>query len=211
MFIKQKITSYSLYFIILLLILLVVAVRVSASSDVIKSNPIAKVEKNGVFVSINKVAATGKGKTNIVSCFDYPNNDDWLPHVTLNDGIENIPLEEGVLINPVDPATSASNHRCYNLLFSKELLRGKRAKLIVEKIQTTIPESLTQDMCLEAQKTIQIDYPDFTFSCDIGDHGIGYTITSLPSGMEENQAYGLINGALTNTITGPWELDVTIP
>lgn len=210
--ITNKIKSYSLHLIaLLLLILLVTTIKASASADATKSNSAVKVEKNGVSVSINKITTNKKGKTDIVSCFDYPDNDDWLPHVKLNDDTETISLEEGILINPVDPATSASNHRCYHLIFSKELVRGKKVKLVVDKIQTTIPESLTQDMCLDAQKKIQVDYPDFAFSCDIGDHGIGYTITSLPSEMDENQAYGLINDALTKKVDGPWELDVTIP
>lgn len=150
------------------------------------------------------------GKTIVVACFDYPNNADWLPHGVLVNGDESIPIEGGALINPTDPATSDSNHRCYNLTFSKEI-RGQRAIFVIDKVQTTIPESLTQDMCLDAEKKIQIDYPDFSFSCDIGNHGIGYIIRSLPSEMNENQAYQIINDALTDTVHGPWELEVTIP
>lgn len=206
-----KIAFHSLYFIILFIVASKVYILASASTDDSKLLSISKVEKNGVFVSVNKITTEkDKGETDIVSCIDLPSNDDWLPHVILNDGTENIPLESGSVINLMDAATSASSHRCYHFIFPK-YVQGKTVKLIIEKLQTTIPESLTQDMCLEAQDKIQVNHPDFVFSCNIGDHGVGYTIVNLPGKMGEIQAYGLINDALTNTVVGPWELDITIP
>ncbi|MGC1377368.1 MAG: hypothetical protein WA821_14145 [Anaerolineales bacterium] len=205
----KKIMVYVVCFVFLFLLSARVSAIVSASADEANLKPIAQTTKNGLTVSINKITAT-TAKTDLVSCFDYPSNADWLPHVALYDGANRIAVEEMSLINAKAPATSASNHRCYHLIFPKGL-SGKTAKLVVEKLQTTIPESLTQAMCTRAQNKMTQSYPGFSFSCNIGDHGIGFSINKMPKGMNEAQAHDLINNALTNTATGPWELTVAVP
>jgi len=206
-----KIASYSLWFIVLFLVASKGYTMVSAFGDETKLPAISKIEKNGVSVSVNKVTTdTNKGKTDIVSCIDLPSNADWLPYAKLKNGTEDIAFETTTVIDPIGGDASNSSYRCYHFIFPKEL-HNKKVKLSIEKLRISLPESLTHDMCLEAQNKIQVDYPDFMFSCNIGDHGISYTIDNLPKNMDEIQAYSLINDTLTSTLFGPWELDITVP
>ena len=182
-----------------------------ATRDEFVAKPIAQVAHNGVSVSINGVAVDKvKGKTDIVSCVDLPDNSDWIPYSTIYDGSEVIQAEEMKLINYKKPETSASSHRCYHFIFPKDVTK-KSIKFTIEKIQTTVPESLTQEMCNDAQNKILTTYSDFLFSCNIGDHGVGYSLIELPENMDESRAYTLVNEALTNTVLGPWKMDIFVP
>lgn len=77
---------------------------------------------------------------------------------------------------------------------------------MIQKLQTPIPESLTQGDCDRALEKIKMSYADFSFSCNLGDHGIGFNYQKLPANMTSDQAGTLISDALTETVTGPWEL-----
>ncbi|MCC7119540.1 MAG: hypothetical protein IT310_13530 [Anaerolineales bacterium] len=206
-----KAISYSVWFIILFLVASKGYTMASAFGDETRLPAISKIEKNGVSVSVNKVTTDrNNGKTDIVACIDLPSNADWLPYAKLKNGSEVITFETTTVIDPIGDDASNSSHRCYRFIFPKEL-HNKKVILSIEKLQISLPESLTQEMCLEAQNKIQVDYPDFLFSCKIGDHGISYVIDNLPKSMDEIEAYSLINGALTSAVVGPWELDVTLP
>lgn len=182
-----------------------------ANRDEFVPKPMAQVTHNKLSASLNKISIDkAKGKTDIVSCVDLPDNSDWLPHATIDDGSEIIQAEQLILINYKKPETSASSHRCYHFIFPKAVTK-KSVKFTIEKMQTTIPENLTQEMCKEAQNKIWTTYPEFSFSCNIGDHGIGYTLIELPQNMDEIQAYALVNEALTSTVLGPWEMNVSVP
>lgn len=182
-----------------------------ATKDEFVSKPITGVTYNNVHATVNKVTVNKvKEKTDIVSCVDLPNNSDWLPYTTITIGEETISAEQMILINYKKPETSASSHRCYHFIFPKAVT-SKTVKFTINKLQTTIPESLTQEMCNDAQNKIQVTYPDFSFSCNIGDHGIGLKLNETPQGMNDAEAHFLINDALTNTVSGPWEMNVSIP
>jgi hypothetical protein len=207
---KIRIVSYSLTFLAILFATINVT-QALATRDEGVEKPLGIVTHNNLSMSVNQISVDGiEGKTDIVSCVDLPDNSDWLPYATIYDGSETIQAEELKLVNYKNPETSESSHRCYHFIFPKAVT-SKSVIFTIEKLQTTIPELLTQEMCSNVQNKIRNRYPTFTFSCEIGDHGVGYKITNRPKDMAESQAYPLIREALTNTMNGPWKMDVEVP
>ena len=207
---KIKITIYSLVFLAVFVSTTNITKALAIRNELV-GKPIGQVTHNGLSVSVNQISVDKlKETTEIVACINLPDNSDWLPYATIYDGLEAIQNEQLKLVNYKDPETSESSYRCYHFIFPKAVT-SKSVRFTIEKLQTTIPEIITQEMCASAQDKIRKEYPNFVYSCEIGNHGLGYKIVEIPKYMTETQASGLINDALTDTVNGPWEIDVTVP
>ncbi len=215
---KNKLVKISLYLLVFLAffwgtanITAGQAAQNETPSPELVGKPIARNIHNNLTVSVNKISLdSANNKTDIVSCVDLPNNSDWLPYAVIYDGLEKIPAEQLILIDYKNPETTRSSHRCYHFIFSKAVA-SESVKFTIEKLQTTIPETITSEMCNNAQEKIKREHSSFVFSCVISDHMMAYEITSTPKEMSEAEAYLLINDALTDTVNGPWEMDVKVP
>lgn len=174
-----------------------------ASSNKDTLNPIDQVTNNGVTVNIKNVIFD-QDKTEFVACFDQPNKATWLPYAVLKDGSSTIINSKYTILNWEDPKTFEGTYRCYEYTFFGKA--SPSAQFVIQKLQTPIPESLTQADCDRALAKIKMSYSDFSFSCNFGDHGIGFTFQKLPTGMTSDQAGTLITDALTESVTGPWVL-----
>ncbi len=210
-----KIVFYALVFLVVVFVTASITTEKAVNDEVINAElakePIAQVTHNNLTVSVNGISVDKtKGKTDIVSCIDLPDNSDWLPYAIIYDGSEKIQAEQMILIDYKNPETAASSHRCYHFIFPKTVT-GKSVKFAIEKLETTIPENLTEEMCGEAQEKISKEYSTFMFSCKLGDHSMQYEIVQKPKDMDDEEAFFLIHQALTNTMNGPWEMDVEIP
>lgn len=210
-----KILFYAMLFLAIFFVTANITTEQAANEEItdaeLTEKPIVQVTHNNLTVSVNGISVDKeKKKTDIVSCINLPDNSDWLPYAIINDGSEKVHAEQMILIDYKNPETAASSHRCYHFIFPKAVT-GKSVKFTIEKLETTIPESLTEEMCKSAQAKISKEHPTFVFSCELGNHSIGFEITEKPKDMSDAEAYFLINQALTNTINGPWEMDVEIP
>ena len=177
----------------------------SASSDGNNSKVIDQVTNQGVTVSINSVVFE-EDQTRFVACFDLPSKAAWLPHAVLIDGPTTIVNSKYTILNWEDPKTFEGTYRCYQYTFFGKI--SPAAGFVIEKIRTDIPESLSQADCDRALEKIKMSYADFSFSCKFGDHGIGFEFQK-PAGMTSDEAGALITDALTETVTGPWDLKLS--
>lgn len=179
---------------------------VNTNPDSTKQNAIQSVSFNDVTVSLVSVAASDSRIESEV-CIELPDNGDWLPYAYLEVEGKQTPVETVALMNAKNADTYKSTYRCYELDFPVGASDDvTEVKVVVEKLQINLPEFLTQEMCAEAEKEIHNTYSDFSFSCEIGKQGIGFTILGKPQDMTEDQANQLIFEALTETVEGPWEL-----
>lgn len=179
---------------------------VNASPDATKQNAVQSVSSNNVTVSLMSVDVSDSRVESEV-CIELPDNGDWLPYAYLEVEGKQTPVETVVLMNAKNADTYKSSYRCYQFEFPASVSDDvAEVKVVVEKLQINLPEFLTEEMCAEAEKEIQNTYSDFSFSCEIGKQGIGFTILDKPQDMTEDQANQLIIEALTETVEGPWEL-----
>ncbi len=202
----NKYTFTTLMGLTILGIILLVGYKVaSASSDGANSEVIDQVTNQGVTVSISSVVFE-QDQTKFVACFDLPSKTAWLPHAVLIDGSTTIVNSKYTILNWQDPKTFEGTYRCYQYTFFGKASPATR--FVIEKIQTDIPELLTQADCDRALVKIKMSHADFSFSCKFGDHGIGFDIQK-PTGMTSDEAGALITDALTETVTGPWNLQLS--
>ena len=179
---------------------------VSANSPEANLKLIDQVTNHGVTVSVNNVEFE-QDKTRFVACFDLPSPGDWLPYAVLQDDSSTIVNGEYTILNWENAETFEGKHQCYQYtIFGKA---SPSARFVIQKLQIPIPESLAQADCDRALATIKMSYADFSFSCNFGDHGIGFDIQNLPADMTSDQAGKLIVDALTETVDGPWELKLS--
>jgi hypothetical protein len=175
-----------------------------------KQDPIQFVSANGVTISLMSINVKSS-RVEPTICIDLPDNGDWLPYAYLEIEKDRVPVDVVALVNAKNPDTYQSTNRCYEFGFPTGIPNGiGEVKIVVEKLQTSLPEFLTEEMCVQAEKKLKVDYPDFAFSCDIGKQGIGFLISNKPKGMTDDQANQLIVGALTNTVEGPWEITYSV-
>lgn len=175
----------------------------SANSENLKV--IDQVTNQGVTVSISSVVFA-EDQTRFVACFDLPSTAAWLPYAVLVDGSSTIVNSKYTILNWEDPKTFEGTYRCYQYTFFGKA--SPAARFVIKKIQTDIPESLTQADCDRALAKIKNSRADFSFSCKFGDHGIGFNI-QRPTGMTNDEAGELITDALTETVRGPWDLKLS--
>jgi hypothetical protein len=177
--------------------------KVTATQDEAGQPVIGKTEKNGVLVSLLEVSVE-RDLTDITACIDFPDNGDWLPNAVLEKEDTQIPLYQLALINAEQIETFESNHRCYHFLFP--IAADESSKFIITEIQTTLPESLTDQDCRKAQETIQKEYPALEFKCETS-QGIRFDIIHQPENMKGENINRLIYEALTKKVEGPWVFD----
>lgn len=144
-------------------------------------------------------------------CIDLPDNGDWLPYAYIEIEKDRVPVDVVALVNAKNLDTYQNSHRCYEFGFPTDVPSGVgEVKIVIEKLETSLPEFLTEEMCMQAEKELQVNYPDFAFSCDIGKQGVGFLISNKPKDMTDDQASQLIVGALTDTVEGPWEITYSV-
>ncbi len=191
---------------ILGVILLVGYKAVSASNNGPTSEVIDQVTNQGMTVSISNVVFD-QDQTEFVACFDLPSKANWLPYATLVDGSTTIINSKYTIINPDDPKTFEGTYRCYQYTFYGKV--SPSALFVISKIQTDIPESLTQADCDRGLEKIKMSHADFSFSCEFGAHGIAFNVVQKPTKMTQDEVGELIAEALTETVKGPWELKLS--
>lgn len=177
----------------------------SASNEGANSKVIDQVTMQGVTVSISNVVFE-EDQTKFLACFDLPSTAAWLPHAVLVDGSSTIINSKYTILNWEDPKTFEGTYRCYQYTFFGKA--SPDARFVISKIRTDIPESLTQADCNQALEKIKKRRADFSFSCKFGDHGIGFDVRK-PAGMTTNEAGELITDAITESVTGPWDLKLS--
>ncbi|MCC6259941.1 MAG: hypothetical protein IT311_03670 [Anaerolineales bacterium] len=178
---------------------------VNANSDPTKQDAVQSVSANNITASLISVEASATQVKSEI-CIDLPNNGDWLPYASIEIKGESFPADGVTLQNAKDPNTYKNSYRCYEFSFSVSVPSDTtELKINIEKLQINLSESLTTEMCAEAERKIQATYSDFSFSCEFGNHGIGFNILEKPQEMTEDQANQLIFEALTERIEGPWE------
>jgi len=166
---------------------------------------------NDVTVSVEEIVVDkAKGKTEIVACLDLPDNGDWIPYASIFDGSEKIYSEQMMLVDYKNPETAETNHRCYRFIFPKAVT-SQSVRFSIENLQTDIPENITEEICAEAQEKIRQEYPNFAFSCDVGNHSLDFEITEKPEGMGDEEAHLLIAQALTDIVNASLAVDVEVP
>lgn len=177
--------------------------KVTATQDEAGQTVIGQIKKNDVLISLLEVSVE-KDLTDITACIDFPDNGDWLPNAVLEKEYNQIPLYKLALINAEQIETFESNHRCYHFLFP--IAADESSKFIITEIQTTLPESLTDQDCRKAQETLQKEYPALEFKCETN-HGIRFDIINQPVNMKGENINRLIYEALTKKVEGPWVFD----
>jgi len=187
-------------------------VKVSASMDETQTKAISSIEKNGVTVTVNSLK-TEKTTTDILSCITLPSNADWIPYAVLQDSSGKTAAMEMQLVNARYAETALSNSRCYHFIFPKGYAEEKQDTILfsIEKIQTTISESLTQNDCEKAQAKLAKSQAGLEFSCILEKQGMRIEIISQPKGIDRNMAHMLAYDSLTETVDGPWNLEVKFP
>ncbi len=197
--------------VLILVLATLTATLATASADITKQKPIQQVSGDGVTVSLMSINIKST-RAEPTMCIDLPDNADWFPYAYLEVGKNRVAVDTIALVNAKNPATYQSSRRCYEFGFPTGIARGVgQVKIVVEKIQTSLPESLTQEMCIQAQENLRVDYPEFSFACNIGTQGVGFTVSSKPATITDDQANQLIVGALTRTVEGPWALTYNVP
>lgn len=183
-----------------------ISTRAYANANEAQSNnDVNQVNRAGVTMSIDS-SSFGQDSTDVIVCFDLPSTGDWFPDGVLLDGATTIQPLKIVLVNWRDPQTLEGEHRCFQFTFASKI--NPTARIKVNEIKTSIPETLTQADCDRALSKIKQQTPDFTFSCTIDKHGVAFNFSELPQGMTDAQVGNLIEDALTSTVEGPWELPV---
>lgn len=172
-----------------------------ASSPGTVSDSLSQITVNGVTASINEINSTETG-TELTFCLDLPSNADWFPFAVLQDQSQIIQPSKITLLNIKNPETFEGTYRCFLATYRSGI--KPTTKLVIQNIQTSMSENLTSNDCDMALKKIQLDHPDFSFTCNIGDHGIRFDYGNLPIGMTDQEAYGLVRAALTESVLGPW-------
>ncbi len=193
-----------------LIIALLPIMLARAGVDPTRQSPIQSVSANEVTVSLMSVNVESS-RVEPTICIDLPDNGDWLPYAYVEIEKERIPADVVTLANAKNPETYQNSYRCYEFGFPAEVPGGiEEVKIVVEKLETSLPEFLTEEMCIQAEKELQVNHPDFAFTCDIGKQGVGFSITGKPKDMTDDEASQLIVGALTDTVEGPWEITYSV-
>jgi hypothetical protein len=171
--------------------------------------PLQQTFQNGVTMSLIGVDV-GSPNPEAEICIDLPTNQDWLPYASLETAAGKIPAEGVALLSAKDPNTYAGTFRCYRFTFPpQEQAAGGNVKIIVEKIQTTIPEFISDELCNNAREKARAASPNLDFTCVMGSHGGGIQITDKPADWSDEQALGLAYASLVDLVEGPWEFTAT--
>lgn len=171
-------------------------------------NSIQESALNGVTISLKKLDFQS-AKPVAEICVDLPTTEDWLPYLSLQTNAGVMQAEEVALQGAKDPATYSSTSRCYRVTFngvSKDI-RGD-VTIIVTKIQTTLPEVISDEFCNAGRAKLHVANPAVDFSCTMSSNGGGVQIINKPANMTGQQAVDLVFGSLVNTVEGPWAFTV---
>lgn len=180
-----------------------------STNDPIRSTPLSTVEENGVSVSLITSEISPSGAL-VTACIQLPDNQDWLPYASILVGDETINADSMALLNSKDAKTYENSYRCYEFGFSEEnLSHSEVSTFIVDRISTSMPEGLTQDMFAEALTSIQSTNPKIDFTCVIDPHGVRFENLSTDPSITESVLTGLIQDELTRTVVGPWRLKIS--
>lgn len=178
---------------------------VYAKTSEAQSQDVEQVTIAGVTMSLDN-SSLGQDSADVTVCFDLPSTGDWFPDGVLLDGATTVQPQKIVLVNWRDPQTLAGKYRCYQFTFAAKV--NPTARIKVNKLMTSIPETLTQADCDRASSKIKQQTPGFSFTCTIEKHGVAFNIPELPQGLTDAQAGKMIEEALTSVAEGPWELPV---
>lgn len=177
-----------------------------ASQDPTIAEPLASKRSNGVEVSLISFELKDD-RTMVTSCIDLPDNQDWIVYTSLSDGKITVSADSMAVIKAKDPETFESSHRCYEFEFPLSLDQTSNAiSFSVDKLATTLPEALDQDMCDRALAEIQSTRPEISFACIIDPQGIAFENRSEQGVISDKDLFQLINASLTETVNGPWSL-----
>lgn len=176
-------------------------------------DPPQAVEGNGVTVELLSVGIT-PFSTEAEMCIQLPTAADWNPEAHLAWGQVKVTRSEWTMLNWRDPATLASQHRCYRFTFSYAGPgQPKELQLVVERLATS-PE-VTEEVCAAGRGRLRTENPALDFTCNIdrGQEGGGVRIDILqkPAEMSEEQAYGLIMDSFKEIVQGPWAFPLAVP
>lgn len=207
-YISPKARGFALGVIVLVGILFLWTLRTQAATRTENLKSVQEIAQNEVTVALKKLDL-GSEKPVAEICVDLPTTEDWLPYASLQTNAGDMSVEEVALLNAKDPATYSGTSRCYRITLngrSKDI--SGEVTFIVAKIQTTLPELVTDDLCNAGRAKAQATTPAVDFSCVMSSHGGSIQITSKPTDMTDQQAFDLAYRALVSTVDGPWVFTV---
>ncbi len=197
----------SLWIVVLFVALLSIPLYYTAApQDKSKDIPLASTTQNGVSVHLINYRLQAP-TTKVFSCLDLPDNQDWIVYASLEFGSTLLNADTMAVVNPKDPETYQSRYRCYEFGFTTPIDPSTQdVKFFIEKISTSLPEAIDQEMCDLARTEIQSTQPDISFDCVIDQNGVAFKNTSTSGTISDEDLFQLINNALTETVDGPWVL-----
>lgn len=146
-------------------------------------------------------------------CLQLPSTADWIPEAVLTLGSQEV-IGDWRLLNPKDPATYASQNRCYAYSFPVTYdvsTTAQQFSITINQLKTSVPEVLDADMIAKAKQKLQAAASGVGFAYKQGDHGFGFEITQKPVAMSDEQAYKMISEAFSESIGGPWAFTLNVP
>ncbi len=195
-------------FITLAGILILSVLQTQAALPTKNRESIQESTRNGVTVSLkNFDLELAKPVAEI--CIDLPTTEDWLPYPSLQTSIGEMIVEEVALQGAKDSATYSSTLRCCRITFngaSKDI-KGD-VTIIVTKLQTTLPEIVSDELCNAGRTKLQVANSDVDFSCAMSSNGGSIQIVGKPANMTDQEAFGLVYNSLVTTVEGPWAFTV---
>lgn len=195
-------------FIVLTGILILSVLQTQAAIPTENRKSIQETTQNGVTISLKNLDLE-LAKPVAEICIDLPTTEDWLPYLSLRTSAVEMPVEEVALQSAKDPATYSSTSRCYRVTFngrSKDI--NGEVTVVVTKIQTTLPEVVSDELCDSGRAKLSVTSPNVDFSCIMSSNGGSIQIVGKPANMTDQEAFGLVYSALVSTVDGPWAFTV---
>ena len=193
-------------FIVLAGILFLSVLQTQAAIPTENRETIQESTRNGVTISLKNLDLESE-KPVAEICIDLPTTEDWLPYLSLQTNAGEMTAEEVALQGVKDPATYSSTLRCYRVTFngmSKDI--NGEVTVVVTKIQTTLPEVVSEELCDSGRAKLSVTNPNLDFSCIMSSNGGSIQIVSKPTNMTDQEAHGLVYSALVTTVEGPWAI-----
>ncbi|GEM_PF-6329765 len=167
-------------FIAVTAILILSVLQTQAAIPTVNRKSIQESTRNGVTISLKNLDL-GLEKPVAEICIDLPTTEDWLPYPSLQTRAGEMAVEEVALQGAKDPATYSSMSRCYRVIFngrSKDI--NGEVTVVVTKIQTTLPEVVSEDLCASGRARLSVTSPNVDFSCTTSSNGGTSKLSASP-------------------------------
>ncbi|MCL4840184.1 MAG: hypothetical protein KJ058_19720, partial [Thermoanaerobaculia bacterium] len=151
-------------------------------------------------------------RIDIVTCFQLPATDDWMPYtstISVNGQVTDFDTvgwaDQGSKYNS---SPLASSYRCYSLGYPVKSRPGDQITVTIADLRID-PVFQLEKYCAQAQQQLAATYPDLKFTCNSPSGGAYFNLVQAPASMSAEHARRLINDAIEEAIYGPWTFTLT--